>query len=451
MVFIRNISTHLVEKFKNTFLFFFTLFISFGCGTKTSSQTNSELEKSATNHKSVIAENQKQDSLNVLEPIIVGANQTELYLPILKDKKVAIVGNQTSVIFKFPNLKPLLQNEGVTPNALDQYTHLVDSLLSENIAIQKVFSPEHGFRGKADAGELVADGIDVQTGLPIISLHGKTKKPSAEALADIEIVVFDIQDVGVRFYTYISTLHYVMQACAENNIPLLILDRPNPNGHYIDGPTLEPKHSSFLGVHPIPLVHGMTIGEYAQMINGEGWLGNNLKCEIDIIPIQNYTHNTSYSLSIRPSPNLPNDTAVNLYPSLGFFEGTTINAGRGTEMQFQIFGSPDFTIERYDFAYTPQPNFGSKYPKHKGEVCYGRDLRKTERLYGINLEWLLEAYLNSKNKEGFFNTKSFTIHAGTQKLQQQIEQGYTAREIKKTWIKDLEKFKKIRSQYLLYD
>ncbi|AXT50871.1 DUF1343 domain-containing protein [Aquimarina sp. BL5] len=444
MVFIRN-------AFKNTFLFFFTLLISCGSGTKTSSQTNPEGKMPIINQKNIISESQKQDSLDILEPIVVGANQTELYLPLLKDKKVAIVGNQTSVIFKFPNLGPLLQTEGVTPTALEQYTHLVDSLLSRNVNIQKVFAPEHGFRGKADAGELVADEKDIKTGLPIISLHGKNKKPSTEALSDIEIVVFDIQDVGARFYTYISTLHYVMQACAENNIPLLILDRPNPNGHYIDGPTLEPEHASFLGMHPIPLVHGMTIGEYAKMVNGEGWLGDGLKCEVKIIPIQNYTHQTHYSLSIRPSPNLPNDTSINLYPSLGFFEGTTINAGRGTEMQFQIFGSPDFPIDQYDFAYTPQPNFGSKYPKHKGEVCYGKDLRKTERLHGINLQWMLDAYRNSKNKEGFFNTKSFTIHAGTQKLQQQIEQGYTAREIKKTWIKDLENFKKIRAQYLLYN
>ncbi|MDH7444927.1 exo-beta-N-acetylmuramidase NamZ family protein [Aquimarina sp. 2201CG14-23] len=444
MVFIRN-------AFKNTFLFLFTVFISCGSGTKITSQTSSTDNKPTVNEKSIISESQKQDSLDILKPIIVGANQTELYLPLLEGKKVAIVGNQTSVIFKYPNLGPLLQTTGVTANNLDQYIHLVDSLLSRKISIQKVFAPEHGFRGTADAGELVADGKDTKTGLPIISLHGKTKKPSAEALAGIEIVIFDIQDVGARFYTYISTLHYVMQACAENDIPLLILDRPNPNGHYIDGPTLEPEHSSFVGVHPIPLVHGMTIGEYAKMVNGEGWLGNDLKCEIQIITVQNYTHQTFYSLAIRPSPNLPNDTSINLYPSLGFFEGTTINAGRGTEMQFQIFGSTDFSIDQYDFAYTPQPNFGSKYPKHKGEVCYGKDLRKTERLNSINLQWLLDAYRNSKNKEGFFNTKSFTIHAGTQKLQQQIEQGYTAREIKKTWIKDLEKFKKIRAQYLIYD
>lgn len=443
MVLIRN-------TFKNTFLFLFILFISCGSGTKPSSTPSQEDENSIINQKSVIAETHIQDSLDVLAPVIVGANQTDLYLPLLQNKKVAIVGNQTSVIFKYPNLKPLLQTEKITTTSLSQYTHLVDSLLARKIDIQKVFAPEHGFRGKADAGELVADEKDIKTGLPIISLHGKNKKPSASSLKDVDIVVFDIQDVGARFYTYISTLHYVMQACAENNIPLLILDRPNPNGHYIDGPTLKPENSSFLGVHPIPLVHGMTIGEYAKMVNGEGWLGNDLKCKLDIIPVKNYTHRTYYSLAIRPSPNLPNDRSINLYPSLGFFEGTTINAGRGTEMQFQIFGSPDFPIEQYDFAYTPQPNFGAKYPKHKGEVCYGKDLRETERLSSIRLQWLIDAYRNSKNKEGFFNTKSFTSHAGTKKLQEQIIQGYTEQEIKKTWRKDLESFKKIRAQYLLY-
>ncbi len=424
------------------------MLISCGSATKISSQTSATEQNVIITKKHVPPERQKTDSLAVPKPIIVGANQTEIYLPILQNKKVAIVGNQTSVIFKYPNIGPLLGE--VSSSNLEQYIHLVDSLISNGITIQKVFAPEHGFRGKADAGELVSNGKDIKTGLPIISLYGINKKPSAENLSDVDIVVFDIQDVGARFYTYISTLHYVMQACAENDIPVLILDRPNPNAHYIDGPILESAHASFVGVHPIPLVHGMTIGEYAKMVNGEGWLGNSLKCKIQIIPVQNYTHQTFYSLPIRPSPNLPNDKSINLYPSLGFFEGTTINAGRGTEMQFQIFGSPDFPLEYYDFAYTPQPNFGAKYPKHKGEVCYGKDLRKTKHLNRINLQWLLDAYTNSKNKERFFNTKSFTIHAGTKKLQQQIQQGYTAREIRKTWLKDLDKFKLIRAQYLLY-
>ncbi|MDY8138524.1 DUF1343 domain-containing protein [Aquimarina sp. 2201CG5-10] len=442
MVFIRN-------AFKNTFLFVFIIFISCGNGTKIISQTSSTDTKTIEDEKSVITESVIQDSIDVPKPIIIGANQTELYLPLLEGKKVAIVGNQTSVIFKYPNITPLIEDP-IQSSSFKQHTHLVDSLLSRDVKIKKVFAPEHGFRGKADAGELVADGKDIKTGLPITSLYGKNKKPSKGSLSGIDIVVFDIQDVGVRFYTYISTLHYVMQSCSENNIPVIILDRPNPNGHYIDGPTLKKEHSSFVGVHPIPLVHGMTIGEYAQMINGEGWLGNNLKCKITVIPIKNYTHNTPYSLPIRPSPNLPNDKAINLYPSLGFFEGTTISAGRGTEMQFQIFGSPDLTVEKYDFVYVPQPNFGAKYPKHQGEPCYGKDLTKVENLDRVNLEWLIEAYNNSKDKKRFFNTKSFTIHAGTEQLQKQIEQGFTFREIRKTWLADLENFKKTRAQYLLY-
>ncbi|WP_062053229.1 exo-beta-N-acetylmuramidase NamZ family protein [Aquimarina longa] len=421
MVFIRN-------AFKNTFLFLFLIFISCVNGRKS---TSSEIQGSFSELHST------QDTVKAQKPIRIGANLMDTYIPILKHKKVALVGNQTSVIFR----------DGITNK---NYTHLVDSLLSRNIDIQKIFSPEHGFRGKADPGELVANGKDLKTGLPIVSLHGKNRKPSKESLSNIDIVVFDIQDVGVRFYTYISTLHYVMQACATYKIPILILDRPNPNAHYIDGPTLESEHSSFVGVHPIPLVHGMTIGEYAKMINGEGWLGENLSCDITVIPIKNYTHHTSYSLPIRPSPNLPNDKAINLYPSLGFFEGTTINAGRGTEMQFQIFGAPNLAKEKYNYTYTPQPNFGSKTPKQQGKLCYGKDLRSITSLDSINLEWLIEAYHNSTTKEKFFKTKSFTIHAGTEKLQQQIIDGLTAQEIRNTWNKDLQKFKAIRKKYLIY-
>ena len=247
-------------------------------------------------------------------------------------------------------------------------------MLKLNINIKKVFSPEHGFRGKADAGELVKDGKDTKNRIDIYSLHGKHKKPTKEQLQDIDIMVFDIQDVGVRFYTYISTLHYVMEACAEKNIPLLILDRPNPNGNYVDGPVLEKEHSSFLGMHPIPLVHGMTIGEYAQMINGENWLSYSIQCKLTIIPLKNYTHTSTYNLPVRPSPNLPNDQSIKLYPSLGLFEGTNINAGRGTEFQFQRYGAPFLNKDHYEFSYTPIANFGAKYPKHQNTVCYGADL-----------------------------------------------------------------------------
>lgn len=365
--------------------------------------------------------------------IVVGANLTEKYLPLLKDKKIGIVGNQTSVIFK--------EN--------GNYIHLVDSLLSLNIKIEKVFSPEHGFRGKADAGEKVKDGIDTKTGLPLVSLYGSNKKPTAEQLKGIEMMIFDIQDVGVRFYTYISTLHYVMEACAENNIPLMVLDRPNPNGHYIDGPILEASQQSFVGMHPIPIVHGMTIGEYAQMINGENWLAHQVKCELMVIKMENYHHQKTYHLPIQPSPNLPNDQAINLYPSLCFFEGTNVNAGRGTPHQFQVFGSPDLDSKIFEYSYTPKPNEGAKHPKHEGKLCYGMDLTSAEKLAEINLSWLIKAYQNTKNKAEFFNS-FFPKLAGTTKLQQQIESGMSEAAIKTTWKKNLEDYQTIRKKYLLY-
>jgi len=365
--------------------------------------------------------------------IKTAAVQTELYVHHLKGKNIAVVANQTSVIeSRIKSQEP---------------RHLVDSLLSLGINIKKVFAPEHGFRGKADAAELIKDGFDSKTGLPIISIYGKNKKPSAKQLKGIDVIVFDIQDVGARFYTYISSLHYVMEAAAELGIRVIVLDRPNPNGHYIDGPVLEPAHKSFVGKHPVPLVYGMTIGEYGQMINGEKWLKNGIQCDLTVIPLKNYTHNSEYSLAIRPSPNLPNDISINLYPSLGFFEGTIINAGRGTEFQFQRYGAPFFT--KSNFSYTPKPNFGSKYPKHKEKLCYGVDLSITKRLSAINLEWLIDAYQKTPKTEKFFG-KTFTIHAGNTTLQQQIEQGLAAKEIRKSWEKDLKAFKKIRKKYLIY-
>ena len=376
------------------------------------------------------------DSVSVLR---VGANRLSMYLPFLKRKRVGIVANQTSVIFT----RPQVQRK-------NNYVHLVDSLISIGISVKKVYAPEHGFRGTADAGEIFKDGIDTKTGVPIISIYGKSKKPSPAQLAGIDIVVFDIQDVGARFYTYISTLHYVMEACAEQNIPLLILDRPNPNGHYIDGPILEPKHKSFVGMHPIPVVHGMTIGEYAKMINGQGWLHDQVTCKITVIPVKNYTHKTPYSLPIKPSPNLPNDQAINLYPSLCFFEGTNVSAGRGTEQQFQIFGSPFLDQRYFKHEFTPQSNFGAKYPKHKDKLCYGFNLTKAKTLDRIDLEWLIEAYTGTQDKSKFFNSY-FTTLAGTTLLQQQIEQGYTYKKIRATWFKNLETFKRMRQAYLIYD
>jgi len=405
------------KVFKNTVLLFVLILISCGSGNK-SEDRSEQLEVDNPAEKE----------------IIVGANRTSEYLSLLNGKRVGIVANQTSVIFKNDN----------------SYTHLVDSLVALNINVKKVFSPEHGFRGNVDAGEHVKDGIDTKTGLPIISLYGDNKKPTSEQLNDLDVIIFDIQDIGVRFYTYISTLHYLMEACAENNIPVLILDRPNPNGQYVDGPTMEKEHQSFLGMHPIPLVYGMTIGEYAQMINGEKWLSNEEQCDITIIPNDNYTHDKPYSLLIRPSPNIPNDQSIKLYPSLGLFEGTNANAGRGTEFQFQRYGAPFLNPETMMFTYTPQANFGAKYPKHKGELCYGEDLSNAEVNDEMTLKWIIKAYENSTDKSLFFLTNGFTKHAGTTKLQKQIEAGMTEVDIKATWQKDLESFKKIRANYLIY-
>ena len=319
------------------------------------------------------------------------------------------------------------------------------------IEVQKVFAPEHGFRGTADAGEHVKDGVDTQTNLPIISLYGKNRKPAPEQLSDVDVIVFDIQDVGVRFYTYIATLQLVMEACAENNKPIIVLDRPNPNGHYVDGPTMLEEHTSYLGMNPIPLVYGMTMGEYAQMLNGEGWLENGNKADLTVIALENYTHQSEYQLPIRPSPNLPNDISINLYPSLGLFEGTNVNAGRGTEFQFQRYGASFMDSTKYDFSYVPEPNFGSKYPKEEGKTCYGRDLSHVPRMSEVSMEWIIDAYKNTLDKSKFFLTDGFTKHAGTPLLQQQIENGMTNNEIKATWQADLEDFRKIRAKYLIYD
>lgn len=405
---------------KSTFLFFLIGILS--CGNTNQGSDQNSVEISTT---------KSRDSIQ--HEIITGANRTEEYLPLIKNKKVGIIGNQTSII----------KTEKGT------YTHLVDSLLKLDIAIKKVFAPEHGFRGTADAGEIVKDGLDTKTGLPVVSLYGDNKKPSSESLKDIDILIFDIQDVGARFYTYISSLHYIMEASAENDIPLIILDRPNPNGHYIDGPILEPEYKSFVGMHPIPVVHGMTIAEYAKMINGEKWLKNGIQCELKIVEMENYDHSKEYSLPVKPSPNLPNDKAINLYPSLCFFEGTNVNAGRGTTKQFQVFGSPFLDKKYFDYSYTPQPMDGAKYPKHSGTKCFGRDLSQTTKLDILNLEWLIEAYNHTSKKEEFFN-QFFTKLAGTKELQKQIESGMSAREIRESWNEGLEHFLNQRAKYLIY-
>jgi uncharacterized protein YbbC (DUF1343 family) len=405
------------KPFKSTYLFLFLLlnFQLISCAQKRQETIKYEITKSTI--------------------IKTGAERTGLYLDLLKGKNVAVVANQTSILEK-RNIK----------KEKSEFVHLVDSLLSLGINVKKVFAPEHGFRGKADAGEVVKDGFDTKTGLSIISLYGKNKKPSAKQLKDIDVVVFDIQDVGARFYTYISSLHYVMEACAEVGISVIILDRPNPNGHYIDGPVLELEYKSFVGMHKVPVVYGMTIGEYGQMINGEKWLKNGVQCDLKVITLDNYNHNTTYHLPVKPSPNLPNDKSINLYPSLCFFEGTTVSAGRGTEMQFQIYGSP--FLSKSDFTFTPQPNKGAKYPKHENKLCFGENLQEAENLNKIDLSYLIKAYNLNSSKE-FFNN-FFTKLAGTKKLQQQIENHLSEKEIRKTWEKDLNEFKITRNFYLLY-
>ena len=364
---------------------------------------------------------------NAQTNIIFGAAQWESYKKILKQENVGVVAHQASLF--------------------EPKTHLIDTLLSLKVNIKKVFAPEHGFRGDADAGESVDDQKDIKTGLPILSLYGINKKPSQESLEDISVMLFDLQDVGVRFYTYLSTLHYVMEACAENEIPLIILDRPNPNAHYIDGPVLEEDCKSFVGMHPVPIVYGMTIGEYAKMINGEGWLKNGIKCDLRVVPLKNYTHQTEYEIPLRPSPNLPNAHSIALYPSLCLLEPTVISVGRGTEMQFQIYGHPK--LPKTNFSFTPLPNFGSKNPKFKGQLCNGVDLRNIERQKKIELQWLIQAYRDFPDKENFFKKGFFRI-AGNKKLQKQLAQEMSEQQIRKTWEKDLEKFKNIRKKYLIY-
>ena len=336
------------------------------------------------------------------QKIITGAEQIPKYINILKDQNIGIVANKTSVV--------------------SRNSHLIDTLLSLGVNINKVFVPEHGFRVEADAGEKIFSQKDPKTGLTILSLYGNQIKPNNEQLKGISTMVFDLQDVGVRFYTYISTLHYIMDACAENNIPLVVLDRPNPNGHFIDGPVLENDCKSFVGMHPVPIVYGMTIGEYAQMINGEGWLNNQIKCQLKVIKLKNYTHETHYELPFRPSPNLPNSQAIALYPSLCLLEPTVISVGRGTEMQFQIFGHPNLPKSKFNF--TPKPNFGAKYPKLENKICNGVDLRKYNTKDKIELKWILDSYSNFPEPKSFFKQGFYRI-AGTKKLKTQIEEGFS--------------------------
>ncbi len=366
--------------------------------------------------------------------IIPAAERTAEYFPLLAGKRIAVAGNHTSMIGE---------------------VHLVDSLLAAGFNVVKVFSPEHGFRGQAADGELVQSTTDERTGIPIVSLYGANRKPTQEQLAEVDIIVFDIQDVGMRFYTYISTMTLIMQAAATEEIPVMVLDRPNPHGHYVDGPMLDLAYTSFVGLHPIPVVHGMTIGEYARLVNGEGWLGLGRTSDLTVIPVENYTHNDFYQLPLPPSPNLPNMLAVYLYPSLCFFEGTAISVGRGTEMPFQVYGHPTLPVETYPLHFTPQRVQASIHPPLLGQECRGRDLRdipvETLQAEGrINLSYLLEAHRDFPEKEKFFINASFDRLAGSNMLRNQILAGLNEEQIRQSWQEDLEAFKKIRAKYLLY-
>lgn len=364
-----------------------------------------------------------------MEHYVSAAMQMDDYLSLLQGKRIGVVANQTSIVGE---------------------THLVDTLLSLGVDVRKIYTPEHGFRGTADAGAKVNSGKDEKTGLPIVSLYGKNKKPSPEMLQGIDLILFDLQDVGVRFYTYISTMTYVMEAAAENKLPVVVLDRPNPNGFYVDGPVLKTENSSFVGLHQVPVVYGMTIGEYAKMVNGEGWMKGGLTCDLTVIPINIYDRNAIYELPVRPSPNLPNWESVYLYPTLCFFEGTIVSIGRGTETPFQVYGHPNM---RGGFTFTPKSTSGASKPLLEGQRCRGENLVEFAHDYALNanqlhLEWLIEAYLQLKDKSFF--TNYFRLLAGDKQLQRDIESGKSADEIRASWKNDLEAFKAIRAKYLMY-
>ena len=365
--------------------------------------------------------------------IIPGAWQTEKYFPLLEGKAIALVGNHSSLVGD---------------------VHLVDTLLLSGFNLLRVFSPEHGFRGEAADGQLIENGIDPQTGISVVSLYGASRRPDPKCIKDLDLIIFDIQDVGTRFYTYISTMSYVMEEAARQGVPMLILDRPNPNGHFVDGPVLEKEHSTFVGLHPIPIVHGMTVAEYAQMVNGEGWLGRGLKCDLQIVPVKNYQRKMWYELPVAPSPNLPNMTSIMLYPGLCLFEGTVLSVGRGTDFPFQVYGHPDLSADEFPFMFTPRSRRESVYPPQEDNLCFGRDLRtaspeKLMELSKIDLQPLLHAFNHFPDKENFF-INSFERLAGNSKLRKQIMEGRTEDEIRESWQEGLREFIDIRKLYLIY-
>lgn len=360
-------------------------------------------------------------------PITPAAERPEEYLHRLRGKRAAFVGNQTSSV---------------------RGQHTLDYLRENGVDVIKIFGPEHGFRDMADDATPVKDKIDTATGLPVISLFGDIEKPTPEHLKDIEVFVYDIQDTGVRFYTYISTLSFIMEAAAEAGIPVVVLDRPNPNGHYVDGNILDPAFSSFVGRHCVPIVYGMTVGEYARMMNAEGWLGNGVKCDLEVVPLAGYDHTAPYSLPIKPSPNMPDDKAVNLYPSTCFFEGTALNEGRGTDKPFKVFGSP--LLPETGFSYIPMPTAGASEPRFKGQVCHGMDLSDyPERLSRVNFEWIVWAYNLYPDKRKFF-IPFFNNLAGGTTIKNQIVSGLSAAEISASWAEGLKRFKEVRARHLIY-
>ena len=363
------------------------------------------------------------------QPVKTGADQPDLYLPLLKNRRVALVANNAS-------------RKGEQ--------HLLDFLLAEQVDVRAVFCPEHGFRGTADAGEKVHDQKDPETGLPVISLYGENRKPADEQLKDLDVIVFDLQDVGVRFYTYISTMHYVMEACSENHIPFILLDRPNPNGDYVAGPVLKAKFRSFVGMEPIPVVYGCTMGELARMVNGEGWLSQGEKCDLTVVPLKNYTHKTRYSLPVKPSPNLPNSVSIRLYPSLCFFEATHVSIGRGTIFPFQVIGYPDPKMGK--FAFTPESIDGmAKSPVQEGKLCYGDDLRASGVHQKFTLSYFLNYYHKFTNEKDFLNSERwFNLLAGTDEVLKAIRAGKTEKQIEASWEADLSKYRHVREKYLLY-
>lgn len=392
----------------------FSLWLSFtGCSTGAGHKAGSPANKTITPAQPA--------------QVVTGAEQLDILLSELKGKKIALVVNYTATVGK---------------------THLADTLKSLGLTIKKIMSPEHGFRGNAAAGEHVKDGIDTRTGLPVVSLYGKDRKPTAAQLADVDVVVFDIQDVGVRFFTYVGTLHYVMEACAENGKKVFVLDRPNPNGSYIDGPIMQAEFKSFIGMHPVPVVHGLTVGEYAQMINGEGWLEGKKKCELRVITMKNWKHSDEYVLPLKPSPNLPNQQAVLLYPSICFFEGTALSLGRGTQIPFQVIGHPDLKNQPFEFTPVDIPGMAVD-PPLENQLCHGLDLRNVPVPKKVDLHYLIDMYKLFPDKEKFF-VDHFGRWAGSADLARQIKKGMTEEQIRATWQKDLDAFREKRKAYLLY-